>query len=157
VTNASIDYMQPSWNLRTSPARTSWIDDKLFGKPCVFFSTTQYKARLPTISVYPDGGEPGKEYHRVRIPLTHFNNYEMRYVNSDHAGKQVLLLLARPGIDDELASQFKVVPEPNDWLWRSADKTWYTNDYNQQKYFVNVAVLHGISTEGCKWDMVPHQ
>jgi len=160
VTNASIDYMQPSWNLRTSPASTSWIDNKLLGINCVFFSTTQYCSALPTFSVYPERGIQGTQYHRVLIPMSQFNDYEIRFVND--VGIQVLLLLARPGIDAAIANQFPVVPEPNNWLWRQATcdpavKTWYTNDYSRQRYFVNVAVLDYVITAGCNWDTVKHR
>jgi len=158
VTNVPKDEKRPSWDLQTSPASTPWIDHKLLGKMCVFLSTTQYKDRLPTISVYPTEGIPDKAYHRVQIPLYQFNDYEMRYVNA--AGNQVLLLLARPEIDDKIANQFEAAKEPNGWLWRKKDNgvvTWYTNDYDRQGYFVNVAILHEVSTQGCNWDTVRHR
>lgn len=104
VTDVEAYHSQPHWNELLTNTANSGYDGCLLGRDVVYFSTTLVEflhgANLPTVSVYPRNGDSGDNYWRVKVPLSTFNDYRIKIINT--SPNQVHLLLTHEEENDQI-------------------------------------------------------
>ena len=160
VTNINAEHICPTWTfLKWTICDDKFFDGSLFTFPCVQFTTTLYKKDCPTISTYPRGGD-SKFYWRVKLPMKNFSNYKVVLCHEVEANqKQVHLALIKPNSINIPEKWEESIEEARKYLIRINEK-WYSNDYYNNKYFVNFAIFENIQLQDlvykAEWDKVKH-
>jgi len=144
----------PTWTeLKKFMARDEkWDKGFLFGKECVFLSTTRWNGVLPTRGITK---RPGSHW-RVQVPLERFNDYRIKCCNTNDSQRQYVLCKSEDFKDlrDETDN-----PD-NGCLWRDAENNWYANEYNNADthYFVSLVVLEEVVLDtNYEWDTLKSQ
>lgn len=143
-------------------ATNEGYDKDLLGIPAVFFSITQYRKKLPTITTYPVKGKIGSYYWRVSIPLEKLAIQNLWLMKKSVNSDQIFIVITQEEWQDKLfdffIDYFEKLDMENNKYFVCKKGSWRVNDFDKDKFFVNLVYLSGnfnlVDGVVVSWDKV---